>query len=74
MDLIGLPKDVEVIPVFHNPFSRESFKDMSFDIHYEDRGNSYQLCKEHLEFMKEWIKANIQTQGNQPKIQEDLSP
>ncbi len=31
MDLIGLPKNGEMIPGFPNPFSRESFEDVFFD-------------------------------------------
>jgi hypothetical protein len=70
MDLIGLPKNGAMIPGFPNPFSRESFEDVFFDLHYEVRGDSYQLCKEHLEFIEEWIEANIKAPKMQPAIQE----
>jgi hypothetical protein len=70
MDLIGLPRNGAMIPGFPNPFSRESFEDVFFDMHYEVLGDSYDLCKEHLKFMKEWIEANIKTLKMQPAIQE----
>jgi hypothetical protein len=59
MDLIGLPKTGELVPGFPNPFNRESFGDVFFDLHYEVLGDSYDLCKEHLAYMKDWIATNI---------------
>jgi hypothetical protein len=61
MDMIGLPKNGEMIPGFPNPFSRDSFEDVFFDLHYGVLGDSYEVSKDHLEFMKEWIKANIKS-------------
>lgn len=69
MDMIGLPKNGEMILGFPNPFSRDSFEDVFFDLHYEVLGDSYQLCKEHLEFMKEWIEANVKSLEIESTIQ-----
>lgn len=59
MDLIGLPKNGAVIQGFPSEFSRASFEDVFFDLHYQARGDSYGLCKEHLEFMMNWIVENV---------------
>jgi hypothetical protein len=59
MDLIGLPQDGDVLTGYPNAFSRESFEDVFFDLHYQVRGDSYELCKEHLEFMKNWVEDRV---------------
>jgi hypothetical protein len=65
MDMIGLPKNGEIIQGFPNPFNREAFEDVFFDLHYQGRGDSYELCKEHLEFMKNWVEVNVTAQQKQ---------
>jgi hypothetical protein len=70
MDMIGLPQNGEIVPGFPNPFSRESFEDVFFDLRYEVRGDSYNLCREHLKFMKEWVKANITVDEMEPALQD----
>ena len=65
MDLIGLPKNGAVVEGFSQEFSRDSFEDIFFDLHYHVRGDSYELCKEHLEFMKNWVEDNVLNQHRQ---------
>jgi hypothetical protein len=65
MDMIGLPENGDVVEGFSQEFSRDAFEDVFFDLHYQVRGDSYELCKEHLEFMKNWVEDNVLNQRKQ---------